>query len=154
MDAPPRALWPCPDCGRLFANRRQPHACAPLDLERHFVGRDPVLRPLFEAFCAALQAIGPVRVLPEQTRIAFQVRMSFAQLTPRRAHWSGHLVLAEPHPGPPILRIESLSPRNHVHSFRFDSPALLDTRFQALLRAAYAVGAQQHLRRPAGGRGL
>jgi hypothetical protein len=42
------------------------------------------IRKLYDAFVDALRAIGPIIVLPEKTRIAFQVRMSFAQLTPRR----------------------------------------------------------------------
>jgi len=42
----------------------------------------------------AVAACGPVTVLPEKTRIAFQVRMSFAQVSPHR-HWlDGHVVLA------------------------------------------------------------
>lgn len=49
----------------------------------YFKDRSPALRTLFDAFVAALQTFGPVTILPEKTRIAFQVRMSFAQLTPR-----------------------------------------------------------------------
>ena len=38
--------------------------------------------------------IGPVRIVPEKTRIAFQVRMSFAQVTPKLKLLDGHVVLA------------------------------------------------------------
>src|SRR3712207_8277920 len=31
----PAPMWTCPRCGRSFANRNQPHACGPLDLDRH-----------------------------------------------------------------------------------------------------------------------
>jgi hypothetical protein len=44
---------------------------------------------MFNEVVAALRAIGPVKILPEKTRIAFQVRMSFAQVTPRRAWLDG-----------------------------------------------------------------
>jgi hypothetical protein len=92
-----------------------------------------------------VQACGPVRVLPEKTRIAFQVRMSFAVATPRRGWVDGHLVLARRVESPVFRRVDSLSPRNHVHVFRLNSPADLTAEFDALLREAYAVGEQKHL---------
>ena len=91
-----------------------------------------------------LRDIGPVTVLPEKTRIAFQVRMSFAQLTIRR-HWVlGHLVLARRAEDPRFTKVESLSPRNHVHHFRLDSPDQV-AGLRDLAREAYAVGRQEHI---------
>jgi hypothetical protein len=53
----------------------------------------PAVRATFDAVLAAVLALGPVEVLAEKSRIALQVRMSFAALMPRR-HWlNGHLVL-------------------------------------------------------------
>ncbi len=90
-----RPLWRCKACDRAFANRNQSHACGKADLEHHFDGKPPEIRAIFDAFLARLEALGPVTVLPQKTRIAFQTRMSFAQLTPRRRWVDGHLVLAE-----------------------------------------------------------
>jgi hypothetical protein len=71
-------MWACPACERSFANRNQTHTCAPLgNLEDHFAGKDPAVRAAFDR---VLEIVGPVTVLPEKTRIAFQVRMSFAAL--------------------------------------------------------------------------
>jgi hypothetical protein len=139
-------LWACPRCHRRFANRNQSHACGRHDLEDHFRGKDPSIRALFVAMRRAVAACGPVTVLPEKTRIAFQVRMSFAQVSPRR-HWlDGHLVLARRLPHPRFRRIDSLSRRNHVHHFRIASPGEVDAEFRGWLREAYSVGAQEHLR--------
>jgi hypothetical protein len=92
MTLPP--LWHCPECGRVFANRNQSHACGRHTLAHHFRGKPAEIRALFDRVVAVVRAIGPVRILPEKTRIAFQVPMSFAQITPRR-HWlDGHVVLA------------------------------------------------------------
>lgn len=140
-----RELWTCPECGRAFANRNQAHACGRHDLDAHFAGKPPEIRALFDALLARVQACGPVRVLPEKTRIAFQVRMSFAAAMPKRAWVEGHLVLARRVESPAVRRIDSLSPRNHVHHFRLRSPADLTDEFGALLREAYAVGEQKHL---------
>jgi hypothetical protein len=143
-------LWTCPRCGRRFANRNQAHACGRHDLEHHFRGKDPAIRVLYEAVRGAIVQCGPVVVVPEKTRIAFQARMSFAQVTPRRRWLDGHLVLARRLPHPRFRRIDTLSPRNHVHHFRLVSPADVDYEFRAWLREAYSVGAQEHLRRSRG----
>jgi len=143
-------LWACPHCGRPFANPNQSHACAPGGhrLADHFAGKEPVARELFDALRAVFEACGPVRVLPEKTRIAFFVRMSFAAVSVRRTYLVGHLVLARRAPGRHFTRIETFSPRNHLHAFRLDSPAALDAEFRALAREAYAVGRQEHLAAP------
>jgi hypothetical protein len=141
-----RPLWTCPRCRRRFANRNQSHACGRHDLEHHFRGKDPAIRALFEAVRRAITACGPVTVLPEKTRIAFQVRMSFAQLSPRLRWLDGHVVLARRLPHPRFRRIDTISPRNHVHHFRLVTAGEIDAEFRGWLREAYAVGAQEHLR--------
>jgi hypothetical protein len=138
-------LWPCPTCGRVFANRNQSHACSTWTLDRHFDGKAPEVRQVFDRFRLMIECIGPVRVLPEKTRIAFQVRMSFAQLTVRRRWVLGHFVLARRAEDPLFLKVETFSPRNHVHHFRLDEAREVD-RLEPYAREAYAVGCQEHLR--------
>jgi hypothetical protein len=139
-----RPLWPCPACGRAFANANQTHACGRYALESHFDGKPPGVRDIYEAFLAMLREFGPVIVLPEKTRIAFQTRMSFAQLTVRR-HWVlGHLVLARRVEDPAFTRIETFSPRNHVHYFHLDAPRQVSA-LREWAQEAYAVGRQEHL---------
>jgi Domain of unknown function (DUF5655) len=96
---------------------------------------------------ARVKAIGPVLVLPEKTRIAFQVRMSFAQVTPRQRWLDGHVVLARRLEHPRFRSIQTISPRNHVHVFRLTSIADIDDDFCAWLTEAYQVGEQRHLAR-------
>jgi hypothetical protein len=144
-----KGLWTCPRCARTFANRNQTHTCAPLgDLDAHFVACDPAVRATFDRILAVVSAIGPVSVLPEKTRIALHVRMSFAAFAPRR-HWlTGHLVLARHAAHPRIGKIETYSPRNILHTLRLVTPADIDPALSSLLTEAYQVGAQYHLRPP------
>ena len=146
MKRPP--LWRCPTCRRRFANRNQSHACGRHTLAHHFRGKPPGIRALFDGIADAVRAIGPVRVLPEKTRIAFQVRMSFAQVTPRQRWLDGHVVLARRLESPRFLRVETFSPRNHLHAFRITTVEEIDDEFRAWLAEAYRVGAQEHLARP------
>ena len=139
-------LWTCERCGRAFANRNQSHACGGSTLDAHFGGKPAVVREIYEAFLAMLERSGPVTVLPEKTRIAFQVRMSFAQLTVRRQWVLGHFVLARRAETPLFAKIETISARNHVHHFRIDRPEEVEA-LEAFAREAYAVGRQEHLGR-------
>ena len=139
-------LWTCSRCGRGFANRNQEHACGKYDLAHHFARKDVRIRAIFDAVVAAIQRIGPVRILPEKTRIAFQVRISFAQLTPRRRWVDGHVVLARRLPHSRFRRIDTISRRNHVHHFRLERIEDVDENLSAWLREAYSVGEQRHLR--------
>jgi len=144
---PDKSLWCCPKCRRRFANRNQTHTCAGLhDLDHHFDGREPIVRELFDLVVTAVRAIGPVAILPEKTRIAFQVRMSFAQVTPRKRWLDGHVVLARRLEHARFRKIETFSPRNHLHAFRLEHARDVDATFVAWMREAYAVGAQRHLR--------
>jgi hypothetical protein len=95
-----------------------------------------------------LERFGPVTVLPEKTRIAFQVRMSFAAVSVRRSYLVGHFVLARRLEHPRFLGIQTISPRNHVHQFRLQKLADLDEEFSEWAREAYAVGQQKHLADP------
>ena len=103
---------------------------------------------IYNAVVARVRRCGPVIVLPEKSRIAFQVRMSFAQVTPRRQWLDGHVVLARRLEHPRFLHIESFSPRNHVHHFRLRTLTDVDEDFDNWLREAYAVGQQRHLEVP------
>jgi hypothetical protein len=140
-----RPLWKCPDCRRVFANRNQSHACGRHRLSDHFAGKPVYIRRIFDRFVARLKTIGPVQILPEKSRIAFQVRMSFAQLTPRRQWVDGHVVLARRLEHPRFRQVQTFSPRNHLHTFRLMTVEDVDDVVQEWLREAYAVGEQKHL---------
>jgi hypothetical protein len=141
-------MWSCPVCGRTFANRNQTHTCTDLtDLDRHFLGRNPTVRATFDRVLEAVAQLGPVTVLPEKTRIALHLRMSFAAFMPRVRWLDGHLVLARRIESSRFRRIETYSARNILHAFRLTAPGEIDDEFVGWLAEAYAVGAQRHLRR-------
>jgi hypothetical protein len=143
----PAKLWECPKCGRPFANRNQSHCCSRYTLEEHFVGKTPYAIELFRGFAKLVRSCGRVRIVPEKTRVAFQVRMSFAAVSLRRDRIVGHVVLARHLAHPRFTKVEHISPRNHVHSFCLHSIEEMDSEVLAWLREAYRVGQQHHLSR-------
>ena len=96
---PRRPLWQCPKCRRRFANRNQSHACGRCDLEHHFSRKPPQIRALFDDIVAAIRRIGPVRILPEKTRIAFQGACPSRR---SRRSQSGWMVMSFSHAGSSI----------------------------------------------------
>jgi hypothetical protein len=139
------SMWRCPDCRRQFANRNQSHACGRYTLASHFAGKPAAARAIFNKLLLLAKRNGPVTVLPEKTRIAFQVRMSFAAFVIRQNWVDGHVVLARRLENPRFRRIETFSPRNHLHAFRFESVNEVDAEVAAWLAEAYRVGEQRHL---------
>jgi Domain of unknown function (DUF5655) len=89
----------------------------------------------------ALRAV----VLPERTRVAFQVRMSFAAFALRKRWVDGHVVLARRVEHPRFRRVETFSPRNHLHRFRLQRREEVDEEVAGWLAEAYRVGEQRHL---------
>ena len=94
---------------------------------------------------ACARECGEVTVLPEKTRIALAARMSFAAVVLRRRWLDGHVVLARRREDGRFRKIESFSPRNHVHQFRLWSPGEVDETVRSWLEEAYDVGRQRHL---------
>lgn len=143
---PHAGLWQCPRCGARLVTANGWHSCGTFDLAPLFARSEPNVREIYDAFLAALNEIGPVTVIPQKSRIAIQARMRFAALVPQKSALRGHLVLSRRTPSPCFSKIESLGPRSHVHVFRLGAAREIDAAFRRLLRAAYAVGEQAHLR--------
>lgn len=144
----PKPLWTCPKCGHRFTHANTWHSCGTFDLADHLRGRAPAVKAAFAVMDALIRSCGPVTMIPQKTRIAYQVRMRFAALMPQANVLRGHLVLAERRPLPCFEKVESFSPRNHVHLFRLRGPAEVTEELATCVRDAYRVGAQEHLVNP------
>jgi hypothetical protein len=139
------ALWRCPKCGERFTTRSQRHSCGSFSLDDLFARSHPEVRRLYGRFLEIVRECGPVTVVPQKTRIALQVRMRFAALMPQRTALKGHLVLAHRQESRCLEKIETYSPRNHVHVFRLVSEKQLNDEFRRWIKEAYKVGCQEHL---------
>ncbi len=140
-----KGLWTCPRCGRMFANRNQSHSCEHHTVKQHLKGKSPHVRSLYEAFEALVEKCGSVSVVPTKARIGFQVRMIFAAVSLRTDGLDAHVVLSRRLENPRFTRIESISPKNHVHHFQIPSLEELDSEVAGWLEEAYQVGEQKHL---------
>jgi hypothetical protein len=139
-------MWRCPDCRRQFANRNQSHACGRYTLASHFAGKPKIVPAIFEKLLAVAKKNGPVHVLlPEKTRIAFRGSDEFCGIRCSEELVDGHVVLSRRLESPKFRRIETFSPRNHRHAFRFERVDEIDNEVAAWFAEAYRVGEQRHL---------
>ncbi|MBV7328342.1 hypothetical protein KFU94_08790 [Chloroflexi bacterium TSY] len=145
MIAKRKKLWRCPKCGETFTTPHQWHSCGRFSLDDLFTRSEPTTRQLFDRFVKLVEDCGPVKVIPQKTRIAFQARMRFAAIMPRKHYLSGHFVLARHREEPFSLRIQQFSQQNYVHEFRLDNEEQLSDAFLDCIREAYNVGQQRHL---------
>lgn len=145
---PSRPLWTCPKCRRQFINSNMPHSCGRYSVNKFLAGKSRSAISLYEQFSALVQDCGPVLIAPAKTRIGFQVRMIFAAVNKLSDQGlEAHVVLTRRLRTPRFRRIETLTPKCHVHHFRIESLNELDDEVRDWLREAYEVGTQKHLSR-------
>jgi hypothetical protein len=142
-----KPLWVCKKCDRPFANRNQTHACGRFTVEKFLEGKSPGAIELYKTFAAAIEKPGDVITAPAKSRVGFQVRMIFAAVNRLNDHGlAAHVVLARRLEHPRFTKIESISPRNHVHHFLIKDKKEIDAEVKRWLDEAHAVGKQEHLR--------
>ena len=143
-----RPLWTCPKCDRQFVNSKMPHSCGRYSVGQFLEGKGQHAISLYEKFSALVHECGPVQIAPARARIGFQVRMIFAAVNKLSERGlDAHVVLTRRLDGPRFRRIETMTPKCHVHHFRVEALSELDEEVQNWLREAYQVGTQEHLSR-------
>ena len=138
----PKSLWVCPNCGRQFVSVNRNHSCGRYSLEDHFVGKEPVIRDLYNLLFETLKQLGPVSVFPVKTRIVFQAEVQFAAAMPRKRWLDGYLWLRRQTTHPRIHKIEVGVFRDYGHIFRLTHPEDLDEDLADLLQEAYILGCE------------
>jgi hypothetical protein len=130
-----RPLWRCPKCGNLYTGKNHPHSCVRVTLDQ-----------LFDAVGARIEKLGPCELSISKTRVAILVKVRFASVTPRKDAIDLAIWLTRRVDDPRFRRIETLSPRVHIHTMRIERESELDARdVGTWLRESYAIGRREHL---------
>jgi uncharacterized protein DUF5655 len=145
-DLPP--LWTCPKCGAEFVSANMWHSCGRYRLEDLFARSEPHVFKTFQKFKCMVESCGPVKMIPQKTRVVFMVRMRFAGATVRKTGLRVGLILERALPADPrIEEIQTFGPYCHGHYFRIDGEAQLDKTMRQWIREAYDSGTQKHFER-------
>ncbi len=122
------------------------HSCVRLSLTHHFAGRPPELREAFDKWLALFRRVGPVRVIPQKSRICFQVRIRFAGAVVHNSWLDAGVWLPGRVEHPLLVRVEDFQNYNshgYGHHFKFTDPRQVDDSFLPWVRESYEIGAQR-----------
>jgi hypothetical protein len=140
-----KPLWRCQKCNERFVTANMRHSCGKHTLEELFARSEPHVFQLFKKFARMVRACGRVTVIPQKTRVVFQVRVRFAGCYPRRKHLLCAIALRDRLESPRFVHIEKFAAHFVGHRFKIDSAEQLDAEVQGWLQQAYDVGAQKRL---------
>ena len=143
MAARLKPLWRCPQCGAQFVTANIWHSCGKYSLDDLFARSEPQVLKLFRKFAKLVRACGPVTMIPQKTRVVFQVRVRFAGCYPRKKYLVCAIALRQQLKSSRFIRTEKFGNRFVGHYFNVQSEADLDAELQSWLHQAYEVGAQQ-----------
>lgn len=147
VGAADRPLWTCPACGERFVSPRLWHSCGRHTYDALFARSEPHVRRIFDRLAEAARACGPVRIYPQKTRVVMQVRIRFAGGYPRRSMFLAGFLLPAGTDSDRLAKREQYGSRLYFGGYvRLESEGQVDREIHRLMRLAYRVGCQEHLR--------
>ena len=106
------------------------------------MGKEAVVRELYDLLVQTLERFGSVGVFPVKTRIIFQAEVQFAAAVPRKRWLDGYFWLKRQAVHPRIRKIEMGIFRDYGHLFRLTHLEDLDDDLVDLLQEAYILGCE------------
>lgn len=100
----------------------------------------PQVAPLYDRFVNLVQGLGPVTILPTQTRVDFQRRIIFASVQFSQEDLRVQLLLPQRVDDPRMVRIEVFSEDKIAHALVLRSTDDFDARFTSWLQESYNLG--------------
>jgi hypothetical protein len=73
-------MWNCPLCNQQFVKINHPHSCNERTVEDFLAGKSPAVVELFQYFVGEYLAIGPFKLHPAKSRIAFAADIRFGYI--------------------------------------------------------------------------
>jgi hypothetical protein len=140
-----KELWQCPKCGEKFVTPNAWHSCGKYSLDALFAHSDPHVFKLYEKFEELVKTCGPITVIPQKSRIAFQMRVRFAGAIPRKSHLQCSFGFNRRHDHLRFYKIEQYGPHWYGHHCRIEKEEEFDDEFMNWIHEAYEVGQQKHL---------
>jgi len=100
----------------------------------------PQVAPLYDRFVNLVQGLGPVTILPTQTRVDFQRRIIFASVQFSQEDLRVQLLLPQRVDDPRMVRIEVFSEDKIAHTLVLRSTDDFDAHFTTWLQESYNLG--------------
>lgn len=125
-----------PDRGQVMNN-----VLPGFTINSHFVGKDPIVRDIYDQLKKSIKRFGPIVEDPKKTSIHIVNRTALAGVATRK----GHLILTiksdRKLSSPRIHKSEQASARRFHLEIKLTSPADIDEELAGWLKAAYLLSA-------------
>ena len=102
----------------------------------------PEVTNMYNRFVDLVKAIGPVSILPTQTRIDYQARTIFASVYFKLESLEIQMVLPTIVQDARIIRVDTIGTDKYAHNIMINSLDDYDARFNAWLQEAYDLGSR------------
>lgn len=139
MAPPKKPLWTCPKCGAKLVTANMWHSCGRFSEDDLFAKSNPNVRKTYDRFRKAVEAAADVTVIPQKTRLVFQIRTRFAGVYPRKDHLIATFMFTERMPNPRFIKIEGPITGAYIHAARLSD---VDADVKAWIEAALPYGKQ------------
>lgn len=73
-------MWTCPKCSQQFVKNKHPHSCNEKTVDDFLFRKSPKVVELFQYFISEYQSIGPFKLHPSKSRIAFAADIRFGYI--------------------------------------------------------------------------
>jgi len=108
-------------------------------VDRHFVGKEPNVRVVYDRLLAGLRKFGPVKESPKQTSIHLDNASGFAGVNTRKSYLLLNFRTDYKVESSRITKIEQHSARRWMHTVRLESESDVDAELLKWLRDAYSL---------------
>jgi hypothetical protein len=140
-----KPLWICPKCGEKFVTSNIWHSCGSFSLKDLFAKSEPNVIRLFFHLKKMIEKCGPVKMIPQKTRVVFMVRVRFAGVIPRKYYLLCNFALAGRIENKRFLKVTSYSKYFHGYQIKIENKKDLNIQLQKWLYQSYKVGTQETL---------
>lgn len=107
----------------------------------HFVGKDPVVRSIYDRLLKTIKRFGPIDEDPKKTSIHIVNKTALAGVATRKGHVILTIKSERKLTSPRIHRSEQTSASRFHHELKLTSPADVDEELAGWLKAAYLMSA-------------
>lgn len=131
--------WICPSCKRPFKHKNQAHSCVQVNVEEHFVNKDPDVYRIYQALMKALSKLSNVVVSPARNAILVTSSSTFLAIKPKRSWLDIEFLLDEGLNELPVYKVVRASKKRYAHFVRLESMTEVDKKIVSLLVRSYKL---------------
>jgi hypothetical protein len=129
--------WGCPRCKRLFKRKNQWHSCVQMDAGKHFIGRQPNVKKVFDKILSETKKFGPVNVSTVKNAIMLKSSGTFLAVKPKKEWLDMEFLLDEEINEFPVHKTFRISKNRVAHFMRLEKPAEVDKQLVNWIKRAY-----------------